>query len=208
MFPSLSQMSILNQHYHFNHDCSKRNLQQALLPRERDTETGKTPQTHNPMQTPTQPAQELCCCHQRRSVRRDVYTAPGLTEKTFLLCHEIPPAALSRVLQLPFGATEPLLCHPSGGERVFSKGWQVTETATTSQNAPYSHCQAKHTQQEGKEQPWGDTHPNTQTMSTKPTCTKNTQKIFPLTKARADGNRQDVGLESPRLGRGAGLGQL
>lgn len=91
---------------------------------------------------------------------------------------------------------------------MFSKGWQVTETATASQNAPYSHCQAKRTRQEGKEQPWGDTHPNTQTMSTKPTRTKNTQKIFPLTKARADGDSQDVGLESPRLGRGAGLGQL
>lgn len=157
MFPSLSQVSILNQHYHFKHDRSKRNLQQALLLQERDRETEKTPQTHNPMQTPTQAAQELCCCLQHRSVRRDIYTAPGLTEKTFLLCHEIPPAALSGVLQLPFGAAEPLLS--SGGEWMFSKGWQVTEAATTSQNAPYSQCQAKHTWQGGKEQPWGDTHP-------------------------------------------------
>lgn len=47
---------------------------------------------------------------------------------------------------------------------MFSKGWQVTETATSSQNAPYSHCQAKHTGQGGKEQPWGDTHPNTQSL--------------------------------------------
>lgn len=91
---------------------------------------------------------------------------------------------------------------------MFLKGWQVTETATTSQNAPYSHCQARHTRQGGKEQPWGDTHPNTQTMNTKPAHTKNAQKIFPLTKARADDHSQDVDLESPWPGCGAGLGQL
>lgn len=78
---------------------------------------------------------------------------------------------------------------------MFLTGWQVTETATTSQNAPYSHCQARHTRQGGKEQPWGDTHPNTQTMNTKPAHTKNAQKIFPLTKARADDHSQDVDLE-------------
>lgn len=110
VFPSLSQVSILNQHYHFKRDRSERNLQ-----RERDTGTEKTPQTHNPMQTPTRPAQELCCCHQRGSVRRDIYTAPGLTEKTFLLCHEIPPAALSRVSQLCHPRVERKGCFPRGG---------------------------------------------------------------------------------------------
>lgn len=114
MFPSLSQVSILNQHYHFKHDRSKRNLQQALLPRERDTETEKTPQTHNPMQTPTQPAQELCCCHQRRSVRRDIYTAPGLTEKTFLLCREIPPAAFPECYSSPLVPLSPCPATPEG----------------------------------------------------------------------------------------------
>lgn len=91
---------------------------------------------------------------------------------------------------------------------MFSKGWQVTETAISSQNAPYSHCQAKHTWHGGREQPWGDTHPNTQTMNTQPACTKNAQKTFPLTKARADDHGQGVGLESPWPGCGAGLGQL
>lgn len=40
-------------------------------------------------------------------------------------------------------------------------------------------------------------------MNTQPACTKNAQKTF--TKARADAHGQDVGLESPWLGCGAGI---
>lgn len=46
-----------------------------------------------------------------------------------------------------------------------------------------------HTQQGGKEQWWGDTHPNTQTTNTKPAHTKNSQKNLP------DNHGWDVGLD-------------
>lgn len=72
---------------------------------------------------------------------------------------------------------------------MLSKGQQVTGTATFYQNAPCSPCQAKHTQQGGKEQWWGDTHPNTQTTNTKPAHTKNSQKNLP------DNHGWDVGLD-------------
>lgn len=184
LFLSLSQVSILNQHYHFKHDRSKRNLQQALLLQERHRDRGD-PSDSQPHADPDRASPGAVCCHQRRSVTRDVYTAPGLTEKTFLLCHEIPPAALSSVTA-PLWCHSAPLCHPSRGEWMLSKGQQVTGTATFSQNAPCSPCQAclsATPSREGKSSggvtPTPTSRPRTQSQHTPKTL----RKIFQITMA-------------------------
>lgn len=87
VFPSLSQMSILNQYYHFKHDRSKRNLQKLFLPQEIDTRArGKEKKiiypSDNTMQDPnSHPAQQYCCCYHCRSARRRRLHCFGLDSK-------------------------------------------------------------------------------------------------------------------------------
>lgn len=170
MFPSLSQVSILNQYYHFKHDRSKRNLQKLFLPQEIDTRTRskgkkKIPQTYNTMQDPdSHPAQQHCCCYHHGSVRRRHLHCSGLDSKRhFCSPHEVLPSALSEVYISVSLTPSPYAATRVKGNEHFPRGGRQQRQPSSLKKPPKFTARSKHTPDcEGRAGTWDDAHPNNQ----------------------------------------------